>query len=108
MSARRTLPVVRLETEADAPSKPRLGAPCNGWGVCCLAEPCPLGVLVTGRRTGRCAALEWVVSESRYRCGLVRAPERHVPLGAAIVRALAPRWIAAGRGCDSDVEIDER
>jgi hypothetical protein len=94
MSARRTLPVVRLETEADAPSKPRLGAPCNGCGVCCLAEPCPLGVLVTGRRTGRCAALEWVVSESRYRCGLVRA--------------LAPRWIAAGRGCDSDVEIDER
>jgi len=31
----------------EAPAKPPLGAPCNGCGVCCLAEPCPVGVLVS-------------------------------------------------------------
>jgi hypothetical protein len=102
------LPVLRLEVEPDAPDKPALGASCNGCGVCCLAEPCPVGVLVTRRRVGRCAALVWVAAEARYRCGLVVAPEAHVPRGArALVRSLAPRWIAAGRGCDSDVEVGE-
>ena len=37
---------------AEAPPKPAEGAPCNGCGLCCLAEPCPLGVLVSRRRTG--------------------------------------------------------
>jgi hypothetical protein len=106
--ARRALPVLRLEVEAGAPDKPALGAPCNGCGVCCLAEPCPVGVLVTRRREGRCAALEWVAAEAQYRCGLLVAPETHVPRGArSLVRALAPRWIAAGRGCDSDAEIGD-
>ena len=29
----------------EAPPKPPEGAPCNGCGLCCLAEPCPLGML---------------------------------------------------------------
>lgn len=107
MSGRRALPVLRLELEAGAPDKPAVGAPCNGCGVCCLAEPCPAGVVISRRRTGRCDALVWVAAEARYRCGLLLAPEAHVPLGASLVRVLAPRWIAAGRGCDSDVEIEQ-
>ncbi|WCM91005.1 hypothetical protein [Acidovorax sp. NCPPB 3576] len=42
-----------------APPQPAQGAPCNGCGLCCLAEPCPLGMLVSRRRRGPCAALRW-------------------------------------------------
>ena len=37
-----------IRIHADAPAKPPVGAPCNGCGVCCLLEPCPLGVLLSG------------------------------------------------------------
>jgi hypothetical protein len=49
--------VIRIEPLA--PVKPATGSPCNGCGVCCLAEPCPLGMLVSRRRHGRCSALRW-------------------------------------------------
>lgn len=97
---------VHLRVERDAPHKPVLGAPCNGCGVCCLAEPCPIGALVSGRRTGACAALLWSAPEKKYRCGLLVAPEAHAPrVLAPLVRRLARRMISAGTGCDSDVEI---
>lgn len=79
-----------------APIKPVLGAACNGCGVCCLSEPCPAGMLVSLRRRGSCAALRWEAGTARYRCGLTTLPW----LGA-----LTRRWIAAGRGCDSDAEV---
>jgi hypothetical protein len=84
-----------IHIHALAPPKPAVGAACNGCGVCCLAQPCPLGMLVSRRRTGACAALRWDDDAARYRCGLidVQRPWR---------TALARRWIAAGRGCDSD------
>lgn len=96
-----------IEIHPDAPAKPLLGAPCNGCGVCCLAEPCPAGMVVSGRRHGACAALRWDASEGQYRCGLVSAPERFVRpawLARRLVSPLARRWIAAGRGCDCDLE----
>ncbi len=91
-----------------APPKPPLGAPCNGCGVCCLAEPCPLGVLLSRKRTGACAALRWHEAEARYRCGAVTEPAAVLPawgrpLAWALGR-LAGRWIAAGSGCDSSIE----
>ena len=43
-------PVIYLQPEA--PPKPALGAPCNGCGVCCGWQPCPLGVLVTSAGGG--------------------------------------------------------
>ncbi len=91
-----------------APPKPALGAPCNGCGLCCLAEPCPLGVLVSRRRTGACAALRWSKADARYWCAMVADPAsaaglRH-PLLVRGVSALARRWIAAGVGCDAHLE----
>jgi hypothetical protein len=99
---------------AAAPPKPAWGAPCNGCGVCCLAEPCPVGMLVSRRRTGACAAVTWVEEEQRYRCGVVLAPAAHLPRWLrAMPRAgqrglvrLALRFIAAGKGCDSDAELE--
>jgi hypothetical protein len=95
-----------------APRKPAEGTACNGCGVCCLIEPCPVGMLVSRKRRGACAALVWSDADARYRCGMVTAPQDHLPRGLAglpLLRHAVSRWsrrvIAAGIGCDSNVEL---
>lgn len=101
-----------------APPKPSVGAPCNGCGVCCLLEPCPLGVLLSRRRQGACVALRWDDEAAVYRCGaLTDAPavvaQRWSAWPKPVRRGLAyllqrggPRWIAAGQGCDCAIETE--
>jgi hypothetical protein len=86
--------------EPEAPSKPAPGEPCNGCGVCCLSEPCPIGMLVSRKRSGACSALQWDAAGRRYRCGVA---QHRFPL----IAALARRWIAAGSGCDSMAQVPE-
>ena len=102
--------------QPDAPLKPEPGTPCNGCGVCCLLEPCPLGVVLSGRRHGACVAVRWHDELHLYRCTVVSAPvtllrarlpqplQRLAPLLAPGLALLAQRWIARGQGCDSSVE----
>ena len=85
-----------IQIHPDAPPKPALGAPCNGCGVCCLAEPCPLGVILSRRLKGACVALRW--DGARYVCGALAAQ----PSG--LRGWLVKRWIAAGVGCDCSLE----
>lgn len=88
-----------------APPAPGFGQPCNGCGLCCLMEPCPVGIAVTRRRTGPCEALIWGSEAAAYRCGVLSAPGQFVPwLPARLVQRLARRWIAAGAGCDARLE----
>jgi hypothetical protein len=87
-----------------------LGAPCNGCGVCCLAEPCPVGMLASRRRSGSCTALEWEGDSGPYRCGLLRAPSLHLfkrtlPWLDPLLRRWSRRWIAAGIGCDAPLDV---
>lgn len=98
----------------DAPAKPPVGAACNGCGVCCLWKPCPLGMVLSRRCTGACVALRWDDAQRRYRCGALLEPAsalgwkgRPWPrwLQTWVRRGLA-RWIAAGRGCDADVQVE--
>ena len=100
--------VIRLHPAA--PLKPPETAPCNGCGVCCAAEPCPIGVLVTGRRTGACAALLWNADAGLYRCALVAVPRSVLPWLPAplapLLSRLARRWISAASGCDSDLLVE--
>lgn len=89
--------------------KPALGQTCNGCGVCCAWQPCPLGVLVSRRRHGACDALQWQAEQLRYRCAMVADP-RSVwpalpPWTARLLQRLARRWIAAGVGCDADIDV---
>lgn len=98
----------------DAPPKPAEGATCNGCGVCCLAQPCPLGMLLSGRRRGACTALRWDAPATLYRCGAITEPQAVLtqslpswlqglaPALSVLLGWLARRWIAAGQGCDSD------
>lgn len=100
-----------------APAKAAVGAACNGCGVCCLVEPCPLGIVLSHRRTGACGALRWDGSAAQYRCGAIVAPQEVLrqslpraarwcaPGLAPLLKRLAVRWIAAGTGCDSHLEV---
>ncbi len=108
--ARVVSPVIWLQP--DAPPKPATGAPCNGCGLCCLAEPCPIGVLVSRKRTGACRALVWSDEAHQYRCGMLVHPARYLGGPAThpddalnrVLRRWARRLIAAGVGCDAQLE----
>lgn len=107
----------RILIHPDAATKPAPGAPCNGCGVCCLLEPCPLGVLLSRRRQGACVAVRWSESLHQYRCGALSAPQEvlHsvmpnalsalVPALSRALRLVAGRWIAVDQGCDSTLEL---
>lgn len=99
--------VILLRVEA--PAKPATGTPCNGCGVCCASEPCPLGMVLSKARHGACRALVYCEDSHRYTCGLVTDARRWLPRsfrwGAPWASRLARRFIAAGSGCDSEVEI---
>lgn len=96
-----------IHIHPEAPAKPALGKPCNGCGLCCLAEPCPLGMLLSRRRRGACVALRWSVDARRYECGALSQPEQTLGgLGRwRMTRAWVMRWIAAGQGCDASLEV---
>lgn len=102
-----------------APVKAAVGAVCNGCGVCCQFAPCPLGIIFSRRRSGSCDALRWDAGLKQYRCGAIVAPREVLtqslprglrgiaPVLAPVLRRVALRWIAAGVGCDSNLEVEE-
>lgn len=88
--------------QPSAPAKPPVGAPCNGCGLCCLLEPCPLGMLLSRKRRGACHWLRWSDAQQRYLCGAISdAPQG---LAGQLRVRLARRWIAAGLGCDAPLQ----
>jgi hypothetical protein len=91
-----------------APAKPPEGAPCNGCGVCCLAEPCPVGMLLSRKRRGACDLLRWSVARQRYLCGLLSAADDgRVPgVWGSVWLSWARRVISAGSGCDANLEVE--
>ena len=99
-----------IHLHVDAPPKPSVGQACNGCGVCCAAEPCPIGVIVSRQRVGRCQALQWSDDDRRYYCGMVRSPGQILPWLptrlAPITSRLARRWIASATGCDASLEAE--
>ena len=101
-----------LHIQPGAPAKPALGAACNGCGVCCLSAPCPLGILLSGRRKGACAALRWDDGLQRYLCGAISQPADvlgpRMRWAAPLLGRWARRWIAAGIGCDSTLEVQRQ
>lgn len=107
---------VTLLVAQGAPFKPAVGTPCNGCGVCCLLEPCPLGGWLSRKREGACDALRWDESTHTYRCGAVTHTDEvlrarwpkplamMLPMATWLVSRLAARWVAVGVGCDCDVQ----
>ena len=108
-----TKKLVTLKIHPAAPAKPREGEPCNGCGVCCLAEPCPMGALLTLRTSGPCQWLQWHAASRTYRCGVLATTDPSaLPEGSgrfkrwwqARLHRAARRWIAAGIGCDCSMD----
>ena len=105
-----------IQIHLQAAAKPLPGAPCNGCGVCCLMEPCPLGQLLSGRQHGACRALRWHPDAMQYCCGAITVPAEVLedclprilrfltPWLARVLSRLARRWVAAGIGCDCDAQ----
>jgi len=93
-----------IQLHREAPPQPHEGEPCNGCGVCCAIEPCPLGAIVSRRSSGSCVALTWNDESRRYRCGLIDNPRAHWPRAvhwaSPLLTTLAHRYISAGSGCD--------
>jgi hypothetical protein len=100
-----------IELHEKAPSKPDFGVTCNGCGICCAAEPCPVAYLFLFQRKGRCRALLWQEDNSRYACGMVVCPDNYSRLIPRMFRkwvgAFIATRIAVGKGCDSSIEISE-
>jgi hypothetical protein len=94
---------------AAAPAKPLLGEACNGCGICCATEPCPVSMIALLQFKGACRALLWQEAEQRYVCGMVVRPAaylRWLPDSLAIwVGRLVAKKIAAGKGCDADIDV---
>lgn len=92
-----------------APTKPSTGQACNGCGVCCAAEPCPVARVFLWQWHGACRALIWVEVSQQYRCGMMQQPSTYLRVLPASWQTgfsrLVARWIAAGTACDSDVEV---
>lgn len=64
-----------------------------------------MGMLLSRRRKGACAALQWDEAQTRYLCGVLAQPKQWLPaLPARWARALASRWIAASQGCDAELQ----
>ncbi|CAN5163893.1 hypothetical protein BH11PSE11_BH11PSE11_17960 [soil metagenome] len=106
---------IKLRTErtviylhpAAAP-KPAIGAACNGCCVCCAIETCPVARVFLLQVRGPCRALQWKAVGQRYVCGMMENPKDHIRLlpkrWEPWFRRRVRRWIAAGIGCDSNVE----
>ncbi len=93
-----------------APAKPAEGGTCNGCGVCCALETCPVARLRFLRIAGPCPALEWSDADARYVCGLLQRPQHYLPIptGAQnLARRFLARSIAAGHGCDCTAEFGD-
>ncbi len=111
-----------IHIHPEAPPMPQPGQPCNGCGVCCLAEPCPIGMVVSRKRYGACVALSWSPAQGRYLCGVLASALRAQAQAASVsgwrgpvqraVAGLRWRWvrrhIAAGVGCDADLVLQAR
>lgn len=86
--------------------KPKYGSPCNGCGLCCIAEQCPISLMAFGEQL-LCPALGTMGDGKGFGCGLIVATSQFIPpTGDERLDALLPGAIAyvlgAGRGCDSE------
>jgi hypothetical protein len=97
-----------IHLHRNAPAKPAEGQPCNGCGVCCALETCPVARLRFLQSAGPCPALVWSEEETRYHCGLLLKPSQYFSwlpkVAESAARRLMARWIASGVGCDCDAD----
>ena len=93
----------------NAPPKPLYGQPCNGCGLCCLMEQCPISVEVFGP-SALCPALEELPAGG-FTCGLVARPRHYLPgpvEAADLMGETFAVMLGAGTGCDGVLSDADR
>ena len=89
-------------------AKPKLRAPCNGCGLCCISSLCEIAEALLPGAQAPCPALE--AENGRFWCGLVRHPSKHLGIrwnGDSILSPLIAKGIALGQGCGMEDESPE-
>jgi len=84
-----------ITIHAQAPHKPALGETCNGCGVCCAAEPCPVSLALLWPHQAPCRALIWSDQTQRYLCGMVCEPARFFMVAARKHECIGQPFIQA-------------
>lgn len=85
--------------------KPAFGSPCNGCGLCCVAELCPVAEIVFPDHgpLGPCPALQWVGPLAR--CGMMIEPGRYMigqlSFADGFIGEVIQSLLGSGLGCDS-------
>lgn len=94
----------------DGPAKPLYGQPCNGCGLCCLMEQCPISVEVFGP-SAVCPALESLPAGG-FTCGLIARPRHYLeaktPELADLMGETFGVMLGAGTGCDGVLSDADR
>lgn len=75
--------------------KPAEGADCTRCGLCCVAIPCGIGLMLGSPVNEPCQLLEW--EDGKSKCGALSRPG-----GEAFARRLG-----IGKGCDSGPDDGE-
>ena len=91
-----------MQAAAGPPRKPPEGDACNGCGLCCAVQLCPLAVEFIPGAAAPCPAMEF--ADSRFWCGLVRRPSRYLGIPASgdrLIRAMVHTALSIGEGCDA-------
>lgn len=74
--------------------KPPFGSPCNGCGLCCMAEVCAIGRMAFPDAPAPCPALRF--NGKMHRCSLVEFE------GEAGIEPIFAEALGIGKGCCSD------
>lgn len=96
-------------------TKPLIGEPCNGCGLCCKLFVCMNGAFVQKLVShlgetipGPCPAL-MQKNDGSYGCGIISNPKKYLknrPYPADVLSRNFAHLIGAGRGCDELYEND--
>lgn len=85
------------------PAYPGYGQKCNGCGLCCIDQPCPVADNLRVWKDGKCKALQLV--DGVYRCGMMTTPDKftkYVPKNKrAEAAANIRRQLGSGVYCDA-------
>src|ERR1043165_2494420 len=87
------------------PRKPPEGDACNGCGLCCAVQLCPIVIELLPDAQAPCPAMEF--NGERFWCGLIRRPSRYLgtPLQSdRVIGPMAGVELAIGQGCDAGTD----
>jgi hypothetical protein len=80
------------------PNKPRYKEACNGCGICCAIELCPVGEMAFPGASAPCPALKLTPDGSRTYCQLVAMEQ------ASGMAPLIQMVLGIGKGCSMEDE----